>query len=212
MTARSAFVGSPATVAETIDRYVQDDAADGYILVPHLTPHGLDRFVDEVVPLLQERGVFRTDYEGPTLRDHLGLARPPGAHRAHGLARSGAARRRCGRSRSPSSAPARRRHRCSSVSSPASPSSSPAARCRCTWSIPTAPAPAGCGGPTSHPLLWMNSMAEDVTMFTDDSVRCAGPIRPGPSLHEWSQEVDDDDARRAGPSRARSTRSAASTA
>jgi FMN-dependent oxidoreductase (nitrilotriacetate monooxygenase family) len=76
VTTRSAFVGSAATVAETIDRYVQDDAADGYIMVPHLTPHGLDRFVDEVVPLLQERGVFRHDYEGPTLRDHLGLARP----------------------------------------------------------------------------------------------------------------------------------------
>lgn len=76
VTARSAFVGSAATVAEAIDRHVQDDAADGYILVPHLTPHGLDRFVDEVVPLLQERGVFRADYQGPTLRDHLGLAVP----------------------------------------------------------------------------------------------------------------------------------------
>jgi len=57
---------------------VQADAADGYILVPHLTPHGLDRFVDDVVPLLQERGVFRADYDGTTLRDHLGLARPVG--------------------------------------------------------------------------------------------------------------------------------------
>ena len=66
-------------MAEAIDRYVQADAADGYILVPHLTPHGLDRFVDEVVPLLQERGVFRADYEGTTLRDHLGLARPSAA-------------------------------------------------------------------------------------------------------------------------------------
>ncbi|MFM2078250.1 MAG: hypothetical protein RJA49_2140 [Actinomycetota bacterium] len=73
VTTRSAFVGSAATVADTINEYVQADAADGYILVPHLTPHGLDRFVDEVVPLLQERGVFRADYEGPTLRDHLRL-------------------------------------------------------------------------------------------------------------------------------------------
>ena len=76
VTARSAFVGGAATVAETIDRYVQADAADGYIMVPHLTPHGLDRFVDEVVPLLQERGTFRADYSGRTLRDHLGLRRP----------------------------------------------------------------------------------------------------------------------------------------
>jgi alkanesulfonate monooxygenase SsuD/methylene tetrahydromethanopterin reductase-like flavin-dependent oxidoreductase (luciferase family) len=77
VTARSAFVGSASTVAELMDRYVQDDAADGYILVPHLTPHGLDRFVDEVVPILQERGVFRAEYGGPTLRDHLGLDVPP---------------------------------------------------------------------------------------------------------------------------------------
>jgi hypothetical protein len=40
------------------------------------------------------------------------------------------------------------------------------------------------------PRLWMNSMAEDVTMFTDDSVRCDGPIRPGPSLYEWARTVD----------------------
>ncbi len=73
MTARSSFVGSPTTVATKINDYVQADAADGYILVPHLTPHGIDRFVDDVVPLLQERGVFRADYDGPTLRDHLGL-------------------------------------------------------------------------------------------------------------------------------------------
>jgi alkanesulfonate monooxygenase SsuD/methylene tetrahydromethanopterin reductase-like flavin-dependent oxidoreductase (luciferase family) len=52
---------------------VQSDACDGFILVPHLTPHGLDDFVDGVVPLLQERGSFRTEYAGHTLRDHLGL-------------------------------------------------------------------------------------------------------------------------------------------
>jgi FMN-dependent oxidoreductase (nitrilotriacetate monooxygenase family) len=76
VTTRSSFVGTPAQIAEKIDRYVQDDAADGYILVPHITPHGLDEFVDRVVPELQERGVFRTDYEGTTLRHHLGLAVP----------------------------------------------------------------------------------------------------------------------------------------
>ncbi|MEO6123225.1 MAG: NtaA/DmoA family FMN-dependent monooxygenase [Ilumatobacteraceae bacterium] len=76
VTTRSTFVGSPKEVAAKIDQYVQDDAADGYILVPHITPHGLDEFVDRVVPELQDRGVFRTDYEGPTLRDHLLLSRP----------------------------------------------------------------------------------------------------------------------------------------
>lgn len=76
LTGRQSFVGSPATVAAQIDHFVQNDAADGFILVPHLTPGGLDEFVDRVVPLLQERGVFRTDYTGPTLRDHLGLPVP----------------------------------------------------------------------------------------------------------------------------------------
>ncbi|WP_018503258.1 NtaA/DmoA family FMN-dependent monooxygenase [Parafrankia discariae] len=75
---RQAFVGSPATVAETINRFVQARAADGFILVPHITPAGLDEFADTVVPLLQERGVFRADYTGTTLRDHLGLAPVPG--------------------------------------------------------------------------------------------------------------------------------------
>ncbi|WP_330460996.1 NtaA/DmoA family FMN-dependent monooxygenase [Streptomyces sp. NBC_00820] len=73
---RQTFVGSPATVARTIDAFVQADAADGFILVPHITPGGLDVFADQVVPILQEQGVFRADYEGTTLRDHLGLAHP----------------------------------------------------------------------------------------------------------------------------------------
>ncbi|MFF7813329.1 NtaA/DmoA family FMN-dependent monooxygenase [Streptomyces sp. NPDC007945] len=75
-TGRQSFIGSPATVADALDHFVQTDAADGFILVPHLTPGGLDEFADTVVPLLQERGVFRRDYTGTTLRDHLGLAHP----------------------------------------------------------------------------------------------------------------------------------------
>ncbi|ADJ42395.1 nitrilotriacetate monooxygenase component A [Amycolatopsis mediterranei S699] len=70
-TARQQFVGTPSTVAATIDEYVQSDAADGFVLVPHLTPGGLDEFVEKVVPHLQERGVFRTEYAGPTLREQL---------------------------------------------------------------------------------------------------------------------------------------------
>ncbi|HWO62398.1 MAG TPA: NtaA/DmoA family FMN-dependent monooxygenase, partial [Umezawaea sp.] len=61
---KQTFIGSPETVAETIDHAVQEDASDGVILVPHITPGGLDEFADKVVPLLQERGVFRTEYEG----------------------------------------------------------------------------------------------------------------------------------------------------
>jgi FMN-dependent oxidoreductase (nitrilotriacetate monooxygenase family) len=74
VTARQSFVGTPAKVASEIDRFVQEDAADGFVLVPHVTPGGLDAFADTVVPLLQERGVFRTEYTGETLREHLGLA------------------------------------------------------------------------------------------------------------------------------------------
>ncbi|MGV9634001.1 NtaA/DmoA family FMN-dependent monooxygenase [Nocardia rhamnosiphila] len=79
VTARQQFVGSPAEVAAEIDRYVQEDAADGFILVPHLTPAGLDEFVDTVIPELQDRGTYRTEYTGTTLREHLGLRHP---HRA----------------------------------------------------------------------------------------------------------------------------------
>jgi len=74
VTGRQSFIGTPATVAETIDRFVQEDASDGFILVPHITPGGLDEFADRVVPLLQERGSFRTEYAGTTLREHLDLA------------------------------------------------------------------------------------------------------------------------------------------
>ncbi|MET9191766.1 NtaA/DmoA family FMN-dependent monooxygenase [Streptomyces olivaceus] len=73
---RQTFVGTPASVARTINDFVQADASDGFILVPHITPGGLDEFADTVVPILQEQGVFRADYEGTTLRDHLGLAHP----------------------------------------------------------------------------------------------------------------------------------------
>ncbi|MFI5698755.1 NtaA/DmoA family FMN-dependent monooxygenase [Streptomyces xanthochromogenes] len=77
---RQTFVGSPATLAGTINDFVQADVSDGFILVPHITPGGLDSFADQVVPLLQERGVYRTEYEGTTLRDHLGLAHPDERH------------------------------------------------------------------------------------------------------------------------------------
>ena len=73
VTGRQSFIGTPSTVADQINGFVQEEASDGFILVPHITPGGLDEFADTVVPLLQERGVFRADYDGTTLRDHLGL-------------------------------------------------------------------------------------------------------------------------------------------
>ena len=74
-TGRQSFIGTPAAVAAAMDEFVQTDASDGFVLVPHITPGGLDDFADTVVPLLQERGSFRTEYTGTTLREHLGL--PP---------------------------------------------------------------------------------------------------------------------------------------
>jgi FMN-dependent oxidoreductase (nitrilotriacetate monooxygenase family) len=88
VTGRQTFIGSPATVAAAINDLVQADASDGFILVPHITPGGLDEFADTVVPLLQERGVFRTEYEGSTLREHLGLAPLGGTGTATGQAAS----------------------------------------------------------------------------------------------------------------------------
>ncbi|MFG2468208.1 NtaA/DmoA family FMN-dependent monooxygenase [Streptomyces canus] len=73
---RQLLVGTPDAVATELDEFVQREAADGFVLVPHLTPGGLDEFVDEVVPRLQERGAFRTAYRGSTLRSHLGLPDP----------------------------------------------------------------------------------------------------------------------------------------
>jgi alkanesulfonate monooxygenase SsuD/methylene tetrahydromethanopterin reductase-like flavin-dependent oxidoreductase (luciferase family) len=73
VTDRHQFVGTPEQVADELDLHVQSDACDGFILVPHLTPRGLDDFVAKVVPLLQERGSFRSEYSGTTLRDHLGM-------------------------------------------------------------------------------------------------------------------------------------------
>ncbi|AQA09681.1 NtaA/DmoA family FMN-dependent monooxygenase [Streptomyces malaysiensis] len=81
LTGRHAFVGTPGQVAEEINTHVQGDACDGFIISGHLTPTGLDEFVDTVIPELQERGVFRTEYHGTTLRDHLGLGPAPASVR-----------------------------------------------------------------------------------------------------------------------------------
>ncbi|MET0955840.1 MAG: NtaA/DmoA family FMN-dependent monooxygenase [Cryobacterium sp.] len=72
--ANHTFVGTPVQVAETINRHVQEDASDGFVIVGSTNPTGLDEFVDRVIPELQERGVYRTEYdEGATLRHTLGL-------------------------------------------------------------------------------------------------------------------------------------------
>lgn len=70
------FVGTPAQLADKMEEWFLQKGCDGFNLMPPLLPEGLDVFVDEVVPLLQERGLFRTEYVGNTLREHLGLQRP----------------------------------------------------------------------------------------------------------------------------------------
>lgn len=73
VTLRHTFLGTPGQVAEQINDAVQSDAADGYVLTGHISGTGLDEFVKTVVPELQERGVFREDYTGATMRENLGL-------------------------------------------------------------------------------------------------------------------------------------------
>jgi FMN-dependent oxidoreductase (nitrilotriacetate monooxygenase family) len=68
--------GTPEQIAGTIIEWFGNGAADGFNLIPPALPTSLVTFVDEVVPILQGRGLFRTEYEGVTLRDHLGLDRP----------------------------------------------------------------------------------------------------------------------------------------
>ena len=71
-----AFVGTPKTIADEMEEWLVTEGSDGFNLMFPYLPAGLDDFVDKVVPELQRRGLFRRDYEGPTLRDHLGLTRP----------------------------------------------------------------------------------------------------------------------------------------
>jgi alkanesulfonate monooxygenase len=70
------MVGTPQTIADEMEQWLHERGCDGFnIMFPYL-PAGLDDFVDKVVPELQRRGLFRREYEGTTLREHLGLPRP----------------------------------------------------------------------------------------------------------------------------------------
>ncbi len=70
------FAGTAEQVADTIQEWFATGAADGFNIMPAVLPSGLETFVDRVVPILQQRGLFRTEYEATTLRGHYGLARP----------------------------------------------------------------------------------------------------------------------------------------
>jgi alkanesulfonate monooxygenase SsuD/methylene tetrahydromethanopterin reductase-like flavin-dependent oxidoreductase (luciferase family) len=70
--------GTPEQVADLMESWFAEGAADGFNVMPPVLPSMLDVFVAEVIPILQKRGLFRTEYEGETLRDHYGLDRPKG--------------------------------------------------------------------------------------------------------------------------------------
>lgn len=70
------MIGSPQTVADQMQQWLEEEGADGFVVMPPYMPDGAERFLTQVVPELQKRGVFRTEYEGTTLREHLGLAVP----------------------------------------------------------------------------------------------------------------------------------------
>jgi FMN-dependent oxidoreductase (nitrilotriacetate monooxygenase family) len=71
------FAGTPEQVADTIEEWSAAGAADGFNVMPPALPSGLETFVEHVIPILQKRGLARTEYAGTTLRDHYGLPRPP---------------------------------------------------------------------------------------------------------------------------------------
>ncbi|MEM7747628.1 MAG: LLM class flavin-dependent oxidoreductase [Pseudomonadota bacterium] len=70
------FAGTPEQIADLMEDWFRSKAADGFNVMPPLLPSMLDAFVEEVIPLLQKRGLFRTAYQGGTLRSHYGLDEP----------------------------------------------------------------------------------------------------------------------------------------
>ncbi|GAA1724984.1 LLM class flavin-dependent oxidoreductase [Aeromicrobium alkaliterrae] len=74
------LAGTPEQVADHVQTWFENGAADGFNVMPPYLPGGLDTFAETVVPILRERGLFREGYTGTTLRDHLGLPRPENQH------------------------------------------------------------------------------------------------------------------------------------
>jgi alkanesulfonate monooxygenase SsuD/methylene tetrahydromethanopterin reductase-like flavin-dependent oxidoreductase (luciferase family) len=68
--------GTPQQIADTITRWFENGAADGFNVMGPALPSGLEAFIEHVLPILRSRGLFREDFVGTTLRDHYGLAKP----------------------------------------------------------------------------------------------------------------------------------------
>jgi FMN-dependent oxidoreductase (nitrilotriacetate monooxygenase family) len=75
-TPKSVFMGTPTHIADTMQEWFEAGAADGFMISGAVLPDGLCDFIDHVLPILQERGLFRTEYEADTLRGNLGLPKP----------------------------------------------------------------------------------------------------------------------------------------
>ena len=71
------FAGTPEQIADNLQEWFTAGAVDGFNVMPPYLPGGLEDFVEHVVPILQRRGLFRTEYTATTLRGHYGLARRP---------------------------------------------------------------------------------------------------------------------------------------
>ncbi len=82
-TPKHIFIGTPAQVADTMQSWFEAGAADGFMINNSVLPVGFNEFVDQVLPILKERGLFRTEYEADTLRGNLGLQKPENRYRAH---------------------------------------------------------------------------------------------------------------------------------
>lgn len=74
------FAGTPEQVADNLEEWFTEGAADGFNVMPPYLPGGLEDFIEHVVPILQRRGLFRTEYTATTLRGHYGLAYQPSRH------------------------------------------------------------------------------------------------------------------------------------
>ncbi len=81
-TSRHEFIGTAEQVADTMQAWFESGACDGFMLSGAVLPQGFDDFVDHVLPILKERGLFRTEYEADTLRGNLGLPKPQNRYTA----------------------------------------------------------------------------------------------------------------------------------
>ncbi|MNV81701.1 Nitrilotriacetate monooxygenase component A [compost metagenome] len=73
-------VGTPQSIADQLQQWFEEGGADGFNIMAPWLPGGLDDFIEQVLPELRRRGLFRTEYQGTTLREHLGLQRPSNRH------------------------------------------------------------------------------------------------------------------------------------